>query len=84
MQSLIGNKEPMRFKPLVFKNLQAHKQRNIKLGMMYLTTIMFATFTNATKNQLQKLMLSSMQRVMGSDLVLGIANSAKIDSTNGM
>ena len=56
----------------------------MKLGVMYLTTVAYASYTDSAKNQLQKLMLSSMQRVMGADIAMPVTNTAKIETPDGL
>ena len=65
---IFGDRSADTLKPLVLKNLKSHKQRNIKTGSMFITTVLFTMFLNALALQITEMVLSSISRVLGSDL----------------
>ena len=66
------NREAERLKPLVLKNLRSHKERNIKTGSMFITTVLFTMFLNSLALQISEMVLSSISRVLGSDLSVSL------------
>ena len=62
------NREAEKLKPLVLKNLRSHKERNIKTGTMFITTVLFTMFLNSLALQVSEMVLSTVSRVLGSDL----------------
>lgn len=52
------------------KNLDSHRSRNMKLGMTFLTTVMYAMLNNSIKIQMRDLVLMSIERAMGGDLLM--------------
>ena len=48
----------MKLQPLVIKNLQAHRKKNQKIGIMIITTVMYMIFVNSFSKQLSGLFFS--------------------------
>jgi hypothetical protein len=48
----------------------------MKLGMTFLTTVMFAMLNNAIKIQTRDLILMSIERAMGGDLVMMVVDAS--------
>ena len=57
-------------KPIILKNLCSHRERNMKFGVMFMTTVMLCIFVKSFNLQLNELMVNGVQRVMGGDIVV--------------
>lgn len=57
-----------KLRPVISKNLKAHKDKNTKSGIMMLTTVMFLIFLNSFSEQITTLMMDSVRNYLGGDL----------------
>lgn len=57
-----------KLRPLISKNLRAHKDKNTKSGVMMLTTVMFLIFLNSFSEQLTTLMMEGVRNFLGGDI----------------
>mmetsp|Transcript_5381 Transcript_5381/g.9034 ORF Transcript_5381/g.9034 Transcript_5381/m.9034 type:complete len:476 (-) Transcript_5381:1391-2818(-) len=57
---VLRSKEVRRLQPIVMKNMGAHRARNTKFGMLFITTVFFCIFVMSFGLQIEELMLSSI------------------------
>jgi len=71
IQSVLSrNQRPRQLQHVVQKNMRAHKQRNQKIGLMFVTTVTFLLFVRRLAKTIGDLALSSAASIMSGDIVL--------------
>lgn len=57
-------------KPIILKNLHSHKEGNLRIGLMFVVTVMFLTVVKQLSDQFIIVVMASMTREMGGDLII--------------
>jgi hypothetical protein len=73
------NRKDRKLKTIILKNFESHKNRNMKTALMFAIALSFVVFAASTFNLISKMIISTLESALGSDL-FALSNDSTMTS----